>query len=200
MGSSIAKFVAQIVECDYRKTYCPKCETTCDQCGNPVKPIFNTPKSFQYDEGLIMFADCYDVGFCSVDRYDIPCHIHAKYLISVVCLNCDQKNKYYGGTKPYHNFMEKAKLDKNFDLVTEEKETVKRVPKIITKNIIKKCCIKCTDAYEDNDDHIIENYKNLPIRNMTRYYKHEYDTDNDKYVHDNDDYDNYNGYDNDDYD
>ncbi len=179
MGSSFTKFLAQTVECDYRNTYCPKCETTCDQCGKPVTPCYNTPiGNIEYNNGFIMFADCYKVGFCEVQSCYLPTEHFGKYLISIRCLECDQRTKWSGGGKSYYNFIERSELNQYFDF-TEQEHRVKKLPPLIKSNIIKKCCKNCIDSDQDMCEKLIDNYRFITTcHNMTYNYS---DNCNDNY-------------------
>lgn len=172
MGGAITKFVAQAVECDFRDTYCPKCQTTCDQCGKAVTPQLSCGpqrRSADYQNGTIMFADCIPIGICQVQGCDLPSAIHGKHLINVRCLECDQITRYCGGGQRYHNFMMRSRINDHFDL-TKEEYGVKKLPPIVKPNLVKKCCKNCDDSDENMIDIMIRNYQDLPYQDMTSYY------------------------------
>ena len=182
MGSSVTKFIAQTVECDFRNTYCPKCETTCDQCGRSVIPALEEPKNnFDYDNGLILFPDCYNVGICHNYSVNLPSDELSKHLITVICLKCDQNNKYHGGGRQYFNYTKRLDMGKNFDL-TQKKHIVKKLDPLINKNIVKKCCKNCTDI--DTDMSIKLRYKYLHMANhdMTSYHIYNEDINNENQI------------------
>lgn len=187
MGGAITKFVAQAVECDFRDTYCPKCQTTCDQCGKAVIPSCGPQRrNSAYENGMIMFADCIPIGICQVQGCDLPSAIHGKHLINVRCLECDQTTRYCGGGQRYHNFMMRSRINDHFD-VTKEEYGVKKLPPIVKPNLVKKCCKNCDDSDEDMIDIMIRNYEDLPYQDMTSYYMNRYDGadfDNDEYDRD----------------
>ena len=167
MGSAFAKFV----ECDYCNTYCPKCQTTCDQCGRPVTPFLQEPvERVQYKNGTIILADCYNIGFCKVDVCNLPSSTSGKYLINVRCFDCDYRTKISGGNLTYQHFKERSEINLHFD-VTKEERMVKKLEPLVNPKFVKKCCRNCLDSHVDMNDKLIYCLENIKRNDVTSLYK-----------------------------
>ncbi len=166
----MCSFFEKILECDWRVTYCPKCQSMCNECGKPISTLVTLEsENVDSNNGTIMFSDCMNVGLVEVLYCDLPSSKYSKNLITVRCLECDQRQKYSGGGKNYHEFREISCLEKHFDF-TKEEHIVKVLDIPMNNNVIKKCCRRCDDRDEDVNQKMIYNYSTLKTKNYTYCY------------------------------
>ena len=167
MGGSIGKFVAQVAECDFRETCCPKCETTCDQCDKVVStpmtggsPGFSVAASFSSGHGSSA-----KLAWCTNHVVDLPSSEFSKNLITVTCLECIQRN-HWTNSASMDDFYERADAKNHFDL-TECSSRVIRNPRFKRRDMVYKCCIKCTDDDPNIDCKLLKRYRGMKVLNMT---------------------------------